>query len=46
MAKYSADLKLRLVQAYESRQLSAVEIREQFGVSARMLLSWYQRAAV
>lgn len=43
MAKYSADLKLRLVQAYESRQLSAVEISEQFGVSARMLLSWYQR---
>lgn len=43
MSKYSAELKLRLVQTYESRQLSALAIREQFGVSARMLLSWSQR---
>lgn len=43
MAKYSVELKLQLVQSYDSRQLSALEIQRRFGVSARMLRSWHQR---
>ena len=43
MTKYSAELKLYLVQAYDSQQLSSSEIRERFGVHPRLLLNWHQR---